>query len=474
MTTFIPVFCYSVVTVRFIGLLLLILSSFCFPRSSQAQANASGVALEISLDREYHLADSEQGIYVLSQISAHSIKAADQPKLPLNLCLIIDRSGSMAGEPMNEAKFAISRAVETLDQNDTFSLITYGSEVETLIPAQQVKDLSNLEPRIQSIEAIGGSALYDALNQGAAQLRRHRTPTSVNRMLVLSDGPPTKGPREIDDFIALANLFTSEGLSVSTIGLGEDFNEDLLSSLATKGNGNFHYAQKNQDLSDTIISDLAPLNSIVARDVELKLEFNNVLKVEKVLGHGSEDNNQSVTFKWPQLYSGTQLKGLVSASLHPGIHSKFLNVKIVDATLSYFPASSGFSERISEKQTTKTKLTTSRRLATDSLLPETLREAFSLEIADSIKEAIELSDSGKLQKGLREIRSTLQDIKWVNYELKDEVIAQQIETLQNLFDRIKEDGMNQIDRKILTESVVNQPISTTSQNLAPTLATEND
>ena len=462
MTTFIPLFCYSPATVRYFNSIVACL----FSTAPLAQAAENDITLEIALDRDYHISGSKQGIYTLARINAPATLSSDSPQLPLNLCLVIDRSGSMAGSSIEQTKIAITQAIETLNQNDVISLVTYGSDVETLISAQPVKALNNLAPRIQSIEAIGGSALYDAINQAAAQLRRHRTPNSVNRMIILSDGEPTKGPREIEDFESLAKLFASENISISTIGLGNSFKEDLLSTLSTLSSGTFYYVKNPEELTDTLIADITPLNTIVARDIVLTLDFDRNVEIEEALGKQADIEQRTAIFKWNQLYSGTELKALLSATFFPTVHSH-LTSKIVTATLSYLPASNAFSERVSETILIKTKLTSSKNHSLKTRIPDTLQVAYSLEIADSIREAIQFADEGKLDKGLKEIRTTLSELKWINYSLEDDTVAAQIETLQKTYDRIKAEGMNQIDRKTLTEQITNQNF-TSQQVESPT------
>lgn len=429
---------------------LYFLSVVCFFASGIVhQGRASDIQFDLSLDRKYHQSGIEQGVYTRATIRSSELSDESNEVLQLNLCLVIDRSGSMAGPRMQAVKRALSHTLDSLSQNDIASIITYGSEVETLVPAQRIDGLANITPTIEAIEAIGGSALYDAINQGAAQLRRHRSTQTVNRMIILSDGEPTKGPREIEDFSSLAKTLANEGITLSAIGLGDAFSEDLMATIATQGGGVFYFLQDRGKLADTFAADIAPLSAVVARDVVLQLKFSRQVEIEESLGKFADIERSTATFRWNQLYENTETQALISATIRASA-TFFSSAKIVTATLSYLPASNGFSERVTIEKIGKTQFTQSKDLSLDSRYPETIRAALSLEIAASIREAIQLSDEGKPEKGLRKIRRTISGLKRVNYTLEDPVIDDQIQTLQRTYDRIKAEGLNRIDRKTLT------------------------
>ena len=123
----------------------------------------------------------------------------------------------MAGAAIIHTRKALVETLNSLSNRDVVSLITYGSTVDAVIEAHRLDGLSNRNILIQQIEAEGGSAQYEALNVAAAQLRRFLNPDSINRILFLTDGQATIGPREDDDFIRLAESFAREGISVLSL-----------------------------------------------------------------------------------------------------------------------------------------------------------------------------------------------------------------------------------------------------------------
>lgn len=410
------------------------------------------VSLDLQLSQGSYLAYTDQNIYVDAIISAPGGSAS---RAPLNLSFVIDRSGSMAGPNIEYTKQALLAALQTLSPKDTFSIVTFGSEVEILAPAQAVDKLENIASIIERIEALGGTALYDALNQGAAQLRRYRTPLGANRMILLSDGPPSRGPREKEDFHALARLLAQDTISISVVGLGHEFNEDILSSLATETNGRYHFAPQPAAIAQAFQNEIAPFQTPIARDLRLEIKLNSRSRINEPLGNAQPElNGNTATYNWDVLYANQSRRVILSGTITSAGAWDLYN-PIARATLTYTPVAPPDAAPIITESAAKAAFSSSERAAIESINRSTLRHAYSLEIARSMKEAIDYADQGNLKKALKQIKGTLQDLKAINEELEDEVIAYSIQDLQSIYDRLKSDGLSLIDRKLLTARIAN-------------------
>jgi Ca-activated chloride channel family protein len=195
------------------------------------QLQAGPVNLRIELDRSVLPANqSNKAIIKLTLDAPRPPRKAKRPAV--NLSIIIDKSGSMGGEKIKQAREAALEAVRRLNKDDVFSLITYDSQVHTVIPAQQVENTQWIEDKIRGIRSGGNTALFAGVSQGANEIRKFLEKNHVNRMILLSDGLANIGPQSPAELGRLGASLVKEGISVTTIGMGNDFNEDLMTILA--------------------------------------------------------------------------------------------------------------------------------------------------------------------------------------------------------------------------------------------------
>src|SRR5690242_13722405 len=200
-----------------------------------------------------------------------------QPKAdrtPVNVAFVIDRSGSMAGGRIAQARAAAVMAVKRLDPNDIASVVIFDDKIDVPVPARKVADHNYFIDRIEQVGARGNTAIFAGVNAGAAEVRKFKDPHRLNRVVLLSDGQANVGPTLPKDFADLGRTLLAEGISVSTIGLGADYNEDLMLQLARAADGNHAFASAPTDLVQIFNREfddvLASCAQMVAIDVELK------------------------------------------------------------------------------------------------------------------------------------------------------------------------------------------------------------
>jgi len=213
---------------------------------------------------------SQNEIYTLIQLSSNS-KTATSIRTPLNIAVALDRSGSMRGMPLEEAKLCVEMMLDRLSSEDHFSLITYDNDVDVVVPATKASNKEWLKAHVRSIRSGGMTALYDGWSSAAAEAAKNVTKKSISRVLLLSDGQANEGLTDQDEIASHCAQMASVGVSTTTYGLSENFNENLMSAMAKSGKGMAHYGQTADDLADPFQSEFDLINALTARDLKLHL-----------------------------------------------------------------------------------------------------------------------------------------------------------------------------------------------------------
>ncbi len=237
---------------------------------------------------------------------------------PVNLALVIDRSGSMAGEKLLRVREAALIAVRCLAPDDIVALVAYDSRVEVLVPAQPVGTGRQLEAAIRRLEAGGNTALHGGVVRGAVEVRRHLGERGlVNRVILLSDGLANVGPNSPSELGRLGEALGREGMAVTTIGLGLGFNEDLMTQLARRSEGNTYFVEHSADLPRIFAAELGDVLNVVARRATITIEFAEGVTPLRFVGREGRISGAGATFSLPELYGGQQKFALIEVELAP-------------------------------------------------------------------------------------------------------------------------------------------------------------
>ncbi len=209
---------------------------------------AAKPVIELIPERAGVRLDSSTELHVLVRIVPPVPPVATR-RPALNIALVIDRSGSMSGSKLRAAKAAAIYAVQQLTADDRVSVTIYDDEVETIVPSTLALDKISIMRSIERIESGGSTALHAGWVEGGVQVSRHLAPKRLNRVLLLTDGQANAGETNADRIASDVHGLAKRGVTTSTMGLGNDYNEDLLEAIATSGDGNGIGFQGVDDLS---------------------------------------------------------------------------------------------------------------------------------------------------------------------------------------------------------------------------------
>ncbi len=256
--------------------------------------------LKLQPDREFLLSGSPQEVVVKIDLTAAGHHKKHQ-RTPLNLAVVLDRSGSMAGAKIEKARQAAMDLVDQLAPGDLFSLVAYDSHAEVLVPAQELEDKEVVKSRIERIRPGSCTALYTGVELGARQIQKHLSSRRINRVILLSDGLANVGPSSPRELRRLGHALAERGISVTTIGVGDDYNEDLMAGLAEASDANYYYVKDTEKLPEIFAKELGELVTVAAREVRIEIVCPKGVKPIGLIGRPEIFTGQKASVQLSQL-----------------------------------------------------------------------------------------------------------------------------------------------------------------------------
>ncbi|PIE25366.1 MAG: hypothetical protein CSA60_00720 [Neptuniibacter caesariensis] len=294
--------------------------------------SAQQVDLKINLATPVMEAETTHKAFIKIALEGQQLEQA-QERIPANIAIVLDKSGSMQGEKLFRAKEAAIMAINRLNSNDIVSIVSYDSRVNVVVPATKVSDSRSIAKAINRIQANGNTALFAGVSKGAQELRKFLGLNKVNRVILLSDGLANVGPSTPNELGKLGLSLAKEGMSVTTIGLGLGYNEDLMTQLAGFSDGNHAFVENADDLVRIFQYEFGDVLSVVAQGVDIHIRCLNGVKPLRVLGREADISGESIVTRLNQLYS-EQEKFIILEVEVPSQTDK-AQVNLVDVEVKY-------------------------------------------------------------------------------------------------------------------------------------------
>jgi Ca-activated chloride channel family protein len=233
------------------------------------------MTISVRTDRRLIRTDATSERYILVSYVAPEAPPREE-RLPVNVALVLDRSGSMSGERKFElAREAVEQSLRMLHSDDHFSLVVYNESVEVL-HASSFATSAEKRRALDAVRAMrpGGSTdLCSGWMRGCEQIANHLDAQGVSRALLLTDGLANQGTRDHETLVRHAGELRNRGIATSTFGVGSDFDERLLRDLAREGGGNFYFIENPTQIPDLLTSELGEALEIVGRDVAVRIKL---------------------------------------------------------------------------------------------------------------------------------------------------------------------------------------------------------
>jgi len=409
-----------------------------------AKIEPAKVICRVETDRAVLLAGDSQNIVLKVTLDAPPVPAHIK-RPPVNLALVLDQSGSMNGTKIEQAKAAAIEALTRLGLQDIFSVVVYDSNIHTIVPAQNARNIHGIIRTIQQIRAGGSTALFGGVSQGAAEIRKNLENNYIHRIILLSDGLANVGPRMPADLGRLGAALIKENISVTTIGVGTDYNEDLMARLAQNSDGNTYFVESGFDLPRIFAAELGDVLNVVAKKVKVTITLPDNIKPVNIIGREGRIRGKQVELYMNQLYGDQEKYALIEVNIPKSTSGS--RIKIAQADVTY---ENPFSQNL-EKSTgiLYAGFSSDPKKVAESTNIDVVRE-YQLNLnALSQEKAIALSDKGKKKEAVKELKQSAARLKTIGTMYKDEKLLKEADELEIQAEMIDDQGMSKKSRKIL-------------------------
>ena len=407
--------------------------------------------IESSLNHDYFMGnpESREG-YLYIEINAPKVVPEENSRIPLNVSIVIDRSGSMQGDKLKYVKEAAKFLIDHLSPEDLVSIVTYETEVETVLPSQKIENKEQIKRKIDGIYTAGSTNLSGGMLAGYSQVKSTYQTGYVNRVLLLSDGLANQGITDMTELQKIAGLKNQEdGITLSTFGVGADFNEDLMLNLAEYGSGNYYFIEQPDMIPQIFSKELSGLLSVVAQNAILNVKLPASVEVKAVYGYEFQKTINGVSVNFMDLFSEEKKAVLIAFKIVKDENQPltFRSALTFDDVLNQYEHRTIGSEN-------KMTRTDSENEYLESFNKEVEQQVTLFLSNERLEEAMKLVDQGKYE----EARKTVDDNEAYLKNRHSEWDANEETTRQDSIntaykEQIKDvEKMNAHDRKMMQKS----------------------
>lgn len=369
---------------------------------------------------------------------------ADEARVPVALGLVLDRSGSMAGEKLEAAKEAATMALQRLHPDDHAAVVAFDDAVTTVAEPATGREQAGLTAVIARIGAGGSTNLSGGWLRGTELIERFAGDGRTARILLLTDGQANAGIRDLPSLVGLCAAARARGITTSTIGFGAGYDEDLLKAMADAGGGNAWYIEAPDHAASVFATELGELQALCAQDLQVTLSV------------APPAAGVSVLHEWPtqQVADGLKLSlGDLYAREPKVIVAEWVvpaHAARPDAVLGQVTVTAAVLTAAGvERQTTTTAITASFD-AQSRVEPAIEREVLLAMAGRAQREAVERRDRGETGSAIELLESAA--ARYDAAAADDPAAADKAAELRRLAARIRESTYDELDRKFLKQS----------------------
>ena len=379
-----------------------------FPTIPKPENNiAERLSWFLNVDHPYVHKGSSGDILLNTKIVGKEAPSVD--RAPLNLVLVIDRSGSMNEKGKIEyARAAARQIISGLGEKDRLSVVAYSTDVEVLLPIQLLSDKERATSVVNSLYPTDSTNLSGGLVSGIGQLERLERKGYVNRVILLSDGLANAGITDMGELTKIASSAAENGIHVTTMGLGVNYDEDLMMNLAEYGAGNYYFVESPSQLAGIFDREFGQLASTVAKDPVYTLTLAPGVSVKEIYGYRYEtDKDGKVKIKLGDFYGGQERNILVKLNAPA---EKAGEKSLVTARIE-FEDVLGDNSTVSHEQAVRYEVTEDEKLVAEKENKEVTTRRVSLDAAEMYNQAAAAYEEGDHQEALSNLGAAMSNVE---------------------------------------------------------------
>lgn len=391
--------------------------------SAPPQSSTLGLRAQLASS---HVLVGDHNAYMAVSLTAPGQEKMQRPMV--DLAVVLDRSGSMEGENLSQAKLAARQLISNLDNADRFSLTVYGTDVEVLFPSTVATEAAKQSALaiISSIYTDGGTNLSGGLTAGQSQLLSlSETTGRVQRIVLISDGQANEGIVDREELSNLAYRTSAQGISITTVGIGLDFDEQTMTRIAVSGRGNYYFAESADMLAELFDTELKRLGATVATRINLRITPQEMVQVREVIGYPLVRQGHDWIVNLPDMHAGETRKVIVALRVQG---SGSGTMQLADVSATFTSADSGEVQALN--QSLRAQLTTQQSVVDNHRDRDANRLIERARTAQVIDQATALYEGGKREKAQQLMRARSQAVQAVAAELDDAAFGLEIDAME--------------------------------------------
>ncbi|HIA02193.1 MAG TPA: VWA domain-containing protein [Myxococcales bacterium] len=403
----------------------------------KSQVKKGTVTMTVSLNNQNLLMPGKGRVHLAVDLKATN--KAPNKRLPMNLALVIDRSGSMRGEKIEKTREAARHLIKQLSDKDRIAIVSYSDHVRVDLPSQ----LATEEIKKQALDAIsrihaGGSTnLSGGLFRGQSEVQKSMASGQINRVIVMSDGLANRGIVDTKALAQHTQKSAQRGVSVSTMGVGTDYNEDLMTAVADHGSGNYYFIKESSAIAAVFSQELKKMFSTVAQNASVELLLDDGVDLKQVFGYTFRREGEKVIIPLAELFAGQKRSILIELQV-PVL--RVGNVAVGQAKFRYNDVIANGKETLAEANLNvnvtkdKTLVERTRNRSVEERIGE-------VEVASAMNTAANLVKEGRFGEAKNVIRRqrsmTMSQSRAMGGSKRLKKQAKELDELEALFDKAK-------------------------------------
>jgi Ca-activated chloride channel family protein len=380
--------------------------SFSLVCSGNSRASAE-LALDVGADTPLVESGAARRVVVRALVRPDIPKNGRAARAPLAVAIVLDKSGSMGADfKMENAKKGAMEALEILGERDIAMIAAYDDGARVLVTPRSAAEREDFASALSRVAPEGSTALYDGVELGAAKLQPFVKEGYTPRVILLSDGIANVGPSSTRELAALGRRFSEKEVTITTIGLGLDYNEDLMTALASESGGNAYFVKSAAALPDIFVRDMEDAVTLSARRVRVTVSCLGGASPLKVLGRAGSQRGKSVTAYIDNVY-GSEKYALFELDLPPQADGTSLAAATVK--LEYVDALTG--KTVVKEAPIKLRFTKNSAEVMKNRRADIAAQAETARNAEIREEVVRLADEGRAAEASSLLRRRTEDLK---------------------------------------------------------------